>query len=115
MDSENLDALITGLRSNSLLKYTHILTGMCIVYNTSIIWCGIGEVNVWSEWGERQTFGARKVSEALMIQVKKMLIFAAGYCGKKSFLEKILDVVTELKRVSPNCLFCMYEPTICNY
>ena len=29
LDSENLDALITGLRSNGLLKYTHILTGMC--------------------------------------------------------------------------------------
>ncbi|CAI8017782.1 Pyridoxal kinase, partial [Geodia barretti] len=54
LDSDNLDALITGLRSNSLLKYTHILT---------------------------------------------------GYCGEKSFLEKILDVVTELKRASPNCLF----------
>jgi pyridoxine kinase len=54
LDSENLDALITGLRSNGLLKYTHILT---------------------------------------------------GYCGNKSFLEKILDVVTELKRISPNCLF----------
>ena len=41
----------------------------------------------------------------------KNLIFAAGYCGEKSFLEKILDVVTELKRASPNCLFRMYEPS----
>ena len=61
MDSDNLDALITGLRSNSLLKYTHILTGMCIMYNTSIIWCGTGEIiNIWSEVGGKAKVWGKK-------------------------------------------------------
>ena len=27
LGAEDLDALVTGLRSNNLLKYTHLLTG----------------------------------------------------------------------------------------
>jgi pyridoxine kinase len=54
LNSEDLATLVTGLRNNHLLNYTHILT---------------------------------------------------GYCGAKSFLEKIYDVITELKTQSPHCTF----------
>ena len=33
----------------------------------------------------------------------------SGYCGERSFLEKIHDVVTELKKISPDCTFCASE------
>ena len=73
LDSDNLDALITGLRSNSLLKYTHILTGMCIMYNTSIIWCGTGEIiNIWSEvWGKAKFWDKKGFWSTYNEKVKK--------------------------------------------
>lgn len=40
LGSEELNDLLTGLRSNRLLKYSYILTGTCVIVHVCVHVCG---------------------------------------------------------------------------
>ena len=76
LNSDELSELFEGLRLNSLLDYTHLLTGKSsnlIEYNN-------------------------KIQASCFAQIK-------GYVGNVTFLNKLADLIEELKKKNPNLIY----------
>jgi hypothetical protein len=78
LNSNELDSLLDGLRQNDLLNYTHLLTGKFIKpFHFAINY--------------------------LSLYINKLC--NKGYVGDASFLNKLADLVEELKEKNPNLIY----------
>lgn len=89
LNSNELSDLFDGLRENNLLNYTHLLTGIDKMQSSSFV----------------------PSASTFIYLISKI---ALGYVGDPTFLNKLADLIEEIKAINPELIYCEFLQMIGN-